>query len=310
MRVWPQNLMPPQSDQSKIWACVRTRSTVCLGRGVSLPPLPKEDEQGFRFGEWQWIGVLPKLPPEQAAALLRRGVAFVSPEDCPRAIAALEYGVKEGAGNAAYWLELCYASEAERAVARLGELGDQVAFHRVRGDFLVRVKGDMQAATEEYVKARKLEPRDPLLAERLAQAYENIGDMARAKTAAREALALDPGRAVSWRLVASIAMNERDYAGALESLNKLVALRPNDAWTHVQLGIAYAQTGQPQEALANLQPALAAGYPDERGALHATLASVLRKLGRDEEAQSAAAESTRLSDLFQQHGTKEPHEHD
>jgi hypothetical protein len=32
------------------------------------------------------------------------------------------------------------------------------------------------------------------------------------------------------------------------------------------------------------------------------LASVLRKLGREQEAQSAAAESDRLSNLFQQHG--------
>ena len=187
-------------------------------------------------------------------------------------------------------------------MARFGELGNQVVFHRVRGDFLVRVKGDMQAATEEYVKARKLQPRDPLLAERLAQAYENIGDLPRAKTAAREALALDPGRVVSLRLLASIAMNEREYANALESLNKLLALRPNDAWTRVQLGIAYAQSGKPQEALANLQLALAAGYPDERGALHAMLASVLRKFGREQEAQSAAAESDRLSNLFQRHG--------
>jgi tetratricopeptide (TPR) repeat protein len=172
----------------------------------------------------------------------------------------------------------------------------------LRGDFLVRVKGDMQAATEEYIKARKLQPGDPLLAERLAQAYENRGDMPRAKLAAREALALDPRRPVSLRLLASIAMNERDYANALESSNKLLALRPTDVWTRVQLGIAYAQSGRAQAALANLQPALAAGYPDERGALHAMLASVLRKLGRDEEAQNAAAESDRLSNLFQQHG--------
>jgi len=77
----------------------------------------------------------------------------------------------------------------------------------------------------------------------------------------------------------------------------------------VQLGIAYAQTGKPQEAFANLQPALAVGYPDERGALHAMLASVLRKLGREQEAQSAAAESDRLSRLFQQHGFKSSDDH-
>jgi predicted Zn-dependent protease len=104
------------------------------------------------------------------------------------------------------------------------------------------------------------------------------------------------------RLLAAIAMNERDYSSALENLDQLLQKNPNDAWAHVQIGIAYAQTGRAQEALQNLQPAMAAGYPDERGALHAILARVLRKLGREQEAQIAAAESARLSNLFQLQG--------
>ena len=140
-----------------------------------------------------------------------------------------------------------------------------------------------------------------MLAERLAQAYQSRGEMNQAKQAAREALALDPRRLVALRLLASIAMSERDYPGALEFLNKMLAMRSNDAWVRVEMGIAYAQTGQPQQALAYLEPLLAAGYPDERGALHGMLAGVLRKLGREQEAQIAAAEANRLSDLFQQH---------
>ena len=159
-----------------------------------------------------------------------------------------------------------------------------------------------QQSPEEYAKARRLQPRDPLLAERLAQAYMSIGDLQRARQAAREALALDPRRMVSVRLLASIAMNERDYPFALENLDQLLKENPRNLWARVQSGIAYAQTGRPQEALQNLQPVLAAGYPDERGALHAMLASVLRKLGREQEAQTAAAESSRLSNLFQLHG--------
>lgn len=300
---WPKKLVPQKGTQSGIWQCVGTGTADCPIK-IAFPEDQgaKTEEQLFAEERWEQLAALPEPAPEIPAAWFRRGVALAELSDCARAIPALERGLDAGAETAAYWLELCYASEAERSIARLDALGDQVAFHRVRGDFLVRIKGDLQAATEEYIKARKLQPRDPLLAERLAQAYENIGDMPRAKQAAREALALDPRRVVPLRLLASIAMNERDYANALESLNKLLALRPNDAWTRVQLGIAFAQTGQPQEALANLQPALAAGYPDERGALHAMLASVLRKLGREQEAQSATDESTRLSNLFQQHG--------
>ncbi|HKW34491.1 MAG TPA: tetratricopeptide repeat protein [Candidatus Acidoferrum sp.] len=303
LQAWPRNLVPPNNVAAEIWKCLRENSAACVEK-LKFPggEIHDSEEQLFADERWERLSALPEPPSEVPAAWFRRGVALAEMKDCPRAIPALERGLAVGAKAAAYWLELCYASEAERAVARLGELGNQATFHRVRGDFLVRVKGDMQAGTEEYVKARKLQPRDPLLAERLAQACENIGDMQRAKSATREALALDPRRVVSLRLLASIAMNERDYASALESLNKLLALQPDIVWTRMQLGIAYAQTGRPQEALTYLQPALAAGYPDERGALHAMLAGVLRKLGREQEAQSAAAESTRLSNLFQQHG--------
>lgn len=303
LQAWPRNLLPKENVEDDIWECVRKNSQGCVERiRFAARQVKASEEQLFAEERWEQLTALPEPPGEVPAAWFQRGVALAQLKDCARAIPALERGLDVGAEAAAYWLELCYASEAERSIARLRESGNQAAFHRVRGDFLVRVKGDMQAATEEYVEARKLEPRDPLLAERLAQAYENIGDMQPAKLAARDALVLDPRRAVSLRLLASIAMNERDYPSALESLNKLLALRPNDGWTRVQLGIAYAQTARPQEALANLQPALAAGYPDERGALHAMLASVLHKLGREQEAQSAATESDRLSNLFQQHG--------
>jgi hypothetical protein len=40
---------------------------------------------------------------------------------------------------------------------------------------------------------------------------------------------------------------------------------------------------------------LAAGYPDKKGALHAQLASALRKLGREDEARLASAEAARLA---------------
>src|SRR5262249_3013240 len=147
------------------------------------------------------------------------------------------------------------------------------------------------------------------LAERLAQAYMSLGEMEQAQKAAHDALALDPHRPLPLRVLASVAMNERDYANALAFLNEKRRLTPNDAWARVQMGIAYAQTVQPEQALSYLQPALAAGYPDERGALHAMLASVLRKLGREQEAQSAAAEANRLSDLFQQHPQKSVDDH-
>jgi len=303
LQSWPRNLLPPENGAGEIWNCALRNSAACVDK-IEFAAIEVQDYEGQLFAEerWERLAALPEPPAEITAAWFRRGVALAEMNDCSRAIPALERGLEPGAETAAYWLELCYASEAERAVAQIGAVGNQAVFHRLRGDFLVRVKGDPQAATEEYVKARGLQPRDAMLAERIAQAYMSIGDMQRAERAAREALALDPRRLVSVKLLASIAMNERDYPAALENLGELLKKNPNDAWARIQSGIAYAQTGRPQEALANLQPALAAGYPDERGGLHAMLASVLRKLHRNQEAQAAAAESARLSDLFQLHG--------
>jgi len=303
IQTWPRNLLPPENVSGEIWNCARNNSATCVDKiKFSAGEVSSDSEQLFAEERWERLAALPEPPAEVPVPWFRRGVALAELHECGRAIPALERGLDFGSETAAYWLELCYASEAGRAVARLGALPNQAIFHRVRGDFLVRVRGDVQAATEEYAKARRLQPRDPALAERAAQAYENLGDMQRAKQAAREALALDPRRLVSVKLLASIAMNERDYLSALANLNDLLERNPNDAWAHVQMGIAYTQTGRPQEALRYLRPALAAGYPDERGALHAMLANVLRKLGREQEAENAAAESTRLSNLFQLHG--------
>ena len=308
MQAWPSNFIPPKEVSGALWDCMRSGSTACLQK-IDFPQgeSPRDEEQLFAEERWEQLAARPE--PLLPAGWFHRGVALADLNDCPRAIPALERGLEPGAETAAYWLERCYASEAERATARLRGLGDQAVFHRVQGDYLVRVKQDAQAAIGEYLKACQLQPRNPVLSERLAQAYMSLGEMPQAKQAAREALSLDPRRPAALKLLASIAMNERDYSTALDSLHKMLALRPSDAWARVQLGIAYAQTEQPQRALDYLQTALAAGYPDERGALHAMLAGVFRKLGRKQDAQTAAAEANRLSDLFQQHGQKSIDDH-
>jgi tetratricopeptide (TPR) repeat protein len=99
--------------------------------------------------------------------------------------------------------------------------------------------------------------------------------------------------------MASLAMNDREYEKAIPWLRQLVNEAPNDIAVQVELGRTLAQTGKATEALKFLATALRAGYPDEKGALHATEAKVLRELGREEEAAKAAAEARRLSDAFQ-----------
>jgi predicted Zn-dependent protease len=99
--------------------------------------------------------------------------------------------------------------------------------------------------------------------------------------------------------LAAIAVSTRDYSTAIPLLRQLSAEAPGDRLAPVELGRALALTGQEVEASALLAPALAAGYPDEKGALHALLARCLRRTGRIAEAEAAEARARQLSDEFQ-----------
>jgi tetratricopeptide (TPR) repeat protein len=199
-------------------------------------------------------------------------------------------------------LSICYAVEAGKAAVLLQfKSKDEAALNLLRGDVLLRLKGDAPAAQEEYRKAIALHPGDPALLARLADAQLTAGDTEAARQSAQASLAIDPHRPDALRTLVSLAMSNREYEQALPWLKQLAIESPGDKTVQVQLGRALAQTGNAAEALAHLAPALASGYPDEKGSLHALEAQVLRQLGREDEATKAAAEAHRLSDAFQAH---------
>ncbi len=197
-------------------------------------------------------------------------------------------------------LSLCYAIEADGAAAQLNaNTQDQAALHQLRGDVLLRLSNDAAGAQSEYKQAIVLRGRDPALYERMAEAQMSAGDPEGARKSATEALAIDPHRRAAMGTLATLAMNNRNYDEALPWLAKMKAASPQDPKVEVELARALAQTGKPAAALTNLQDALAAGYPDEKGALHSLEARLLRELGKNAEAAKAAAEAKRLSNDFQ-----------
>jgi tetratricopeptide (TPR) repeat protein len=209
--------------------------------------------------------------------------------------------------EAAYRLSICYAMAAGKAADRLqvGQLSsppateDMAAVYKLRGDVLLRLKGDGAAAEAEYNRAIAIRPGDPALLERLAQAQLSAGNTEGARQSAQAAIAIDPHRRDALRTLAALAMNNREYGEALPLLRQLAVEAPGDKTIALELGRALAQTGDNAQALEFLAPVLAAGYPDEKGASHALLARVLRKLGRDEEAAKAETDARRLSDAYQ-----------
>ncbi len=210
---------------------------------------------------------------------------------------------------AAYGLSVCYAVEAGAAAARFqaGSVNpeDQAALHRLRGDIQLRLRGDAAAAEVEYRLGLATRPRDPGLLERLAEAQLAAGEMEAAGQSAQAALAADAHRRGALQTLATLAMNSRDYEQAVPWLRKLVEVAPGDRIVAVELGRALAQTGASAEALGWLQAPLDAGFPDEKGALHALLARVLRAQGRESDAIKTEAEARRLSDAYQVRGESE-----
>jgi predicted Zn-dependent protease len=258
------------------------------------------------------VGIAMVRRLQKAAALPPSGLLCMEP------IPALETAYAAAAGHesadhlaVAYKLSVCYAIQAGKTADRLlTGARDEAAVHRLRGDVLLRVKTDPAAAADEYRKAIALRAGDPALLARLAEAQLAGGDTEGAKQSAQAALGVDPHRPEALRTLAFLAVSDRDYDQALPWLRQLVAESPGDRAAQVELGRALAQTGNSVEALGYLAPALNAGYPDERGALHALEARVLREMGRDQEAAKASAEARRLSDAFQARGEDSGKAHD
>ena len=275
---------------------------------------------GFALERFRQIGQNLRASDAGVAATRRLLAAAARPASalvCQASIPALERRLAAGQANprtslqmeTAYRLSVCYAVEAGKAAEKLQNgVEDEAALHRLRGDVLLRLKADPAAAEAEYRKAIALRPGDPALEERLAEAQLSAGEMDAARQSAMAALAIDPHQQEALRTLASLAMNNREYEQALPWLRQLAAESPADRRVQVELAKALAQSGKSAEALKYLAPALVAGYPDEKGALHALEARVLRALGRDAEAAKASAEARRLSDAFQASSKDRPRE--
>lgn len=304
---WPNNLLPAVERSDPLWQCLRNSRSDC----TAIPVQPGADERApsaqlFAEGRWEQLIAAPAPPVDDAAAWFWRGMALARTGDCTHAIAALERGLAAGAEIDAAQLASCYQRQAIQSADRLQALGKVAAVHLIRGDILLSIRLDPAKAIDEYLEALRLRPNDPQLLEKLADAYFSQGDVEKAQQNAQQALALSPNREKLLRLLIQTSMSERDYAAALLLLERLAAIEPDDQWIGVQQATAYAEMSRPAEAVKALQPALDRGYPDEKGSLHAMLATQLRKLGRTEDASRATAQAIHLADAFAQKNKNTP----
>ena len=312
---WPGTLVPKDGVVLRGAAyaflqCVKTGCKPEVLRGKLPPAMMEAKVTGAElFREQRWENIASrKVAESDAAAWAMRGIALGKLENCKQGIPALERGLADGSGatEKRYLLSWCYAREAGQVAASLqASTEDDALEHLMRGDVLLRLQANSEGAVTQYQAAVKGRPNDPSAWERLAEAQLATGRNDEARKSAEEALRIDPQRLPAIRVLAKAAMEERQYGEALPYLRELAKRNPKDATTRVELATACAQTGAYEEAYKNLAPALEAGYPDEKGSLHYQLGTILKRMGRAEEAGRAFAAAKELSDRFQRTSRQE-----
>ncbi len=303
---WPKDLLPPQQSSSgassQFFACVREGKLSCtIARRENSSN--SSADQLFRQQKWGQLVRRPAPSATEKRAWRQRGIAFAHIGECGRAITALERGIVEASSETygMFLLSWCYSREAGRAAEQVQQSAENEApLHLMRGDILLRLQAKANLAVDEYQRALQLSPGDPSILERLAEAQFGAGKTDAARENAQAALKVDPQRLGAKRTLAKIALQDRDYQTAVPLLRELAARNPNDVTGLVELGKACAQTGALQDARDYLAPALERGYPDEKGTLHYLLGTVLKKMGKNAEADQAFAKATELSQAFQQ----------
>jgi tetratricopeptide (TPR) repeat protein len=308
---WPERLQPPTGTVrdrrvAEFFRCARAPGQAC--DAVRLPSVrtsrPVPETTFFKEQRRESLIAAPEPGAGDVWAWYRRGLAFAALERCTDAIPPLERaatGRVEQDIYTKFLLSWCYAQEAGRVTRDLQqqEGGSAALVHMVRGDVLLRMQANSSGAVREYNAALSAHPNDPEILERLAEAQYESGQLAGATANANLSLSIDPYRFSAMETLARVAIEQRNYTDAIPYLEKIVAHNPRDASVQVELGTVLTQTGNPADAVQHLLPALAAGYPDEKGSLHATLGAALRKLGRDAEATRAFAQARALSQAYQ-----------
>jgi TolB-like protein/DNA-binding winged helix-turn-helix (wHTH) protein/tetratricopeptide (TPR) repeat protein len=165
---------------------------------------------------------------------------------------------------------------ADRAVALAPE---SPYAHTVRGRALLR-KADFAQSLAELTIAHKLGPEDALATRGYAVIQCMLGHRAEAETASRHMIELDPLRPSLYHDRAEIQDNDRDYAGALETIRQELALSGDDvSIVRAFAAWVYLHQNKPQLAEQECKPGCA--WPEYDNAI------IAYKLGRAAEAQAS-----------------------
>lgn len=153
------------------------------------------------------------------------------------------------------------------AHARLGEAF--WAQYREKGDTVLA-----ERALEASLRARELDPDDPLVRIALGLSYRGTGRLEAAERELRTALRLQPASDQAYRELARVLAAQNRSDEALEAYQRAVSLRPEDWLNPNALGGFYYRQGRYAEAaaayrrVAELLPGSSVGFVNLGAALH------------------------------------------
>ena len=158
-------------------------------------------------------------------------------------------------------------------------------------------RGLWQESVAQMEESVRLSAGDPQRRVRLGQMYRSIGDLAKARSQAEQAIATNSRLASAWALRGQVSQAQGNRGAALADYHQ--ALSHEAGQPDVQLAIAeiYAQDGKPQRALATLQ---ALGATNPGGHLAAEIAireaKALHAMNRRDDACRLLAQAAQRSD--------------
>jgi len=123
---------------------------------------------------------------------------------------------------------------------------------------------DFDQALEYYMKAARVIPDDPLPFEKIAQLSERIGNLSQASKAALRA--------------AELYLKNRDVSRAVENLERVTRLNPENLLAYSRLGLIYERTGEKQKSVS----------------AYLAVASLLQNSGELEKAEHAVNQALKI----------------